>query len=220
MRLEIRFVSRIATPHLAQFAAEPCYKQISCLHVSYRVQSRKYLRCRYHVWYRDEIDVDIDICLAILRTRFHTHTLYLNPSLVRIRRRSNLSTTTSKMALQYLNAKFSVFPRLFQPIYDAIFSTLPFSHRWRLLLLQPLNILIPLLTAPHWLFNNRYSVMYIPTRSGPKRALVFRPPRYPLPGLRKPNTQLNDETVQAAGSTRLKPPAHRYPRRSVHRWVP
>lgn len=66
---------------------------------------------------------------------------------------------------------------MFQPTYDAIFSTLPLWCRWRLLVLQPLNILIPLITSPYWLFNNRYSVIYVPTRSGPKRCLVFKPPR-------------------------------------------
>lgn len=80
------------------------------------------------------------------------------------------------MALSYLSAKLSILPRLFQPSYDAIFSTLPFSQRWRLLLLQPINLLAALLTAPYWLFNNRYSVLYIPTRSGTQRCLLFQPP--------------------------------------------
>lgn len=80
------------------------------------------------------------------------------------------------MALQYLAAKISIIPRLYQPAYDAVFSTLPFSQRWRLLLLHPINILAALLTSSTWLLNNRYSVLYIPTRSGKKRCLVFQPP--------------------------------------------
>lgn len=80
------------------------------------------------------------------------------------------------MALQYLTAKVSIIPRIFQPTYDALFSTLPLSQRWRLLLLQPINILGAILTSPTWLFNNRYSVIYIPTRAGKRRCLVYLPP--------------------------------------------
>ncbi|KAF2687730.1 alpha/beta-hydrolase [Lentithecium fluviatile CBS 122367] len=68
-------------------------------------------------------------------------------------------------------------PHLFCATHDALFSTLPFTHRWRLLLLQPINILAILLTSPFWLFNNRSSVLYVPTRSGKKRCLVYQPPR-------------------------------------------
>jgi len=81
------------------------------------------------------------------------------------------------MALNFLKTKLSIIPYLFQPTYDAIFSTLPFSQRWRLLLLQPINIIAILITAPSWLLNNRSSVLYVPARSGPKRCLVYRPPR-------------------------------------------
>ncbi|KAF2625194.1 alpha/beta-hydrolase [Macroventuria anomochaeta] len=81
------------------------------------------------------------------------------------------------MALTHLFNKFSILPRIFQPTTDALFSTLPFTHRWRLLLLQPINILCLLLTAPTFLFKTSYTVSYIPTRSGPKRCLVFQPPR-------------------------------------------
>jgi acetyl esterase/lipase len=78
------------------------------------------------------------------------------------------------MILDLLLAKLSLVPRVFQPTYDALFSTLPFWQRWRLLLLQPLNIIVPILLAPSWLFNNRYSVIYVPTRSGAKRCLVYQ----------------------------------------------
>jgi hypothetical protein len=68
------------------------------------------------------------------------------------------------MALQYLKAKLSILPHVFSPTFDAIFSTLPFWQRWRLLLLQPLNIIGALLCTPQLLLNNRYSVIYVPTR--------------------------------------------------------
>ena len=82
------------------------------------------------------------------------------------------------MALAILLAKLSLLPRVFQPTYDALFSALPFWQRWRLLLLQPINILVALLVSPYWLFNNRYNVFYIPTRSGSKRCLVYHPPAF------------------------------------------
>ncbi|KAF1848320.1 alpha/beta-hydrolase [Cucurbitaria berberidis CBS 394.84] len=81
------------------------------------------------------------------------------------------------MALQFIRAKSSILPPLFYPTYDAIFSTIPFWQRWRTLLLQPINLFVALITAPTWLFNNRYSVIYVPTRSGRKRCLVYQPSR-------------------------------------------
>jgi acetyl esterase/lipase len=80
------------------------------------------------------------------------------------------------MALSFLFAKLSPLPRVFSPTFDAVFSTLPFWQRWRLVLLQPINILAALLTSPSWLLNSRYSVIYIPTRNGKRRCLVFQPP--------------------------------------------
>jgi acetyl esterase/lipase len=80
------------------------------------------------------------------------------------------------MLLDLFLAKLSLLPRIFSPIYDALFSTLPYWQRWRLLLLQPINIIVPILLSPFWLFSNRYRVLYIPTRSGPKRCLVYQPP--------------------------------------------
>lgn len=80
------------------------------------------------------------------------------------------------MALRYLQAKLSIIPSAFHPTTSAIFSLIPFTQRWRTLLLQPLHFLAILITSPNWLFNNRYSVIYIPTRSGPKRCLIYEPP--------------------------------------------
>ncbi|KAF2108358.1 Alpha/Beta hydrolase protein [Lophiotrema nucula] len=81
------------------------------------------------------------------------------------------------MVLQYLSAKLSVLPSIVRPLYDALTTrSLPWSLRWRTLTLFPINILTALLTSPTWLFNNRYSVIYVPTRSGPKRCLVYLPP--------------------------------------------
>ena len=79
------------------------------------------------------------------------------------------------MALNFLATKLSILPHLFQASHDAIFSTLPFSQRWRLLLLQPLNIVAVLITAPSWLFNNRSTVLHVPTQSGRRRCLVYQP---------------------------------------------
>jgi acetyl esterase/lipase len=93
------------------------------------------------------------------------------------------------MALGYFKSKLSILPRLFQPLYDAIFSTLPIRYRWRLLVLQPINTLIALITSPTWLFSNRYSVLYIPTRFYKHRALVYQPPKKfynPTPNARRP----------------------------------
>ncbi|KAF3045007.1 hypothetical protein E8E12_002835 [Didymella heteroderae] len=81
------------------------------------------------------------------------------------------------MTLTHICAKLSLLPRLFQPTTDAVFSTISLSHRWRLLLSQPLTLLAALLAAPSFLFKTTYSVVYIPTRSGPKRCLVFQPPK-------------------------------------------
>ncbi|PSN64208.1 alpha/beta-hydrolase [Corynespora cassiicola Philippines] len=74
-----------------------------------------------------------------------------------------------------LYAKLSVIPALFQPTWEALFSHLPLDHRWRLLLLQPINLLAALITSPYWLFS-AYSVLYIPTRNGNRRCLAFEPP--------------------------------------------
>ncbi|ORY12594.1 alpha/beta hydrolase fold-domain-containing protein [Clohesyomyces aquaticus] len=98
------------------------------------------------------------------------------------------------MLLQFLYTKLAILPRLFQPSYDATFSILPFWQRWRLLLiLQPINLLVPIITAQDWLFNNRYSVVWIPVRDGSKRrCLVYLPPGHTKPtSSSAPLTSLN-----------------------------
>ncbi|PGH01085.1 hypothetical protein AJ80_09068 [Polytolypa hystricis UAMH7299] len=71
-----------------------------------------------------------------------------------------------------------IFSRLFQPLYDALFCPhLPFSYRWRLLTLQPLNLL-PIKWLP-WVFSHTSRpVVYIPLRRRPGyivQAVVFQP---------------------------------------------
>ncbi|KAF2269158.1 alpha/beta-hydrolase [Lojkania enalia] len=83
--------------------------------------------------------------------------------------------------LQFLYAKLTILPSIFRPGYDAIFSSLPWSQRWRLLPLVPINLLAALITSPSWLFNHSYTVLYIPTRSGPRRCLVYKPPALSAP---------------------------------------
>ena len=90
---------------------------------------------------------------------------------------THLPTMALTNLFTHIFNKLSLFPRLFQPTTDALFSNLPINYRWRLLLLQPINILCFLLTAPSFLFSTSYTVIYIPTRSGPKRCLVFQPAR-------------------------------------------
>ncbi|KAH7081917.1 Alpha/Beta hydrolase protein [Paraphoma chrysanthemicola] len=81
------------------------------------------------------------------------------------------------MALSFITSKLSPLPRIFSPLTSALFSSLPFWQRWRVLFLQPINIIAALLTAPAWLFTNRYKVIYVPTKTGNRRCLVFMPPR-------------------------------------------
>jgi hypothetical protein len=90
----------------------------------------------------------------------------------RSRRRMQVS-----MILNLLNAKLSILPHLFQASYDVISSPLSFSQRWCLLLLQAVNILTTLITAPSWLFNSRSTVLYVPTRSRKKCCLIYQPPQ-------------------------------------------
>ena len=53
---------------------------------------------------------------------------------------------------------------------------IPFSHRWRLLCLQPLTTLIFAVKILPWTFSRAYNVHYIPTRQGRTvRSLVFKP---------------------------------------------
>ena len=66
----------------------------------------------------------------------------------------------------------------FHPLITA-FTTrpLPFTYRWRLLYLFPINLLTNIIIkAPYWFRRKPYETIYIPTRSGLRRALLYRPP--------------------------------------------
>ena len=57
------------------------------------------------------------------------------------------------------------------------FPRLPWSLRWRVLAFQPVVLLVSLITgAPYFLRRKPYTQIWIPTRAGFVRALVFRPP--------------------------------------------
>ncbi|KAK5164343.1 uncharacterized protein LTR77_010039 [Saxophila tyrrhenica] len=66
----------------------------------------------------------------------------------------------------------------FRNTTDALFSpSLPWTHRWRLLLLQPLTLLTYCLKYLPYIFSHRYTVIEIPTRGRHTiRAIVFEPP--------------------------------------------
>jgi acetyl esterase/lipase len=65
----------------------------------------------------------------------------------------------------------------FDPTLSALFDrNLPWTYRWRLLLLQPLALLTNALCVLPWTFSQAFQVYWIPTRQGRSvRALVFRP---------------------------------------------
>ncbi|KAK2731417.1 hypothetical protein FQN55_004696 [Onygenales sp. PD_40] len=67
----------------------------------------------------------------------------------------------------------------FQPILDALFAPgIPFSYRWRLLTIAPINTLAYSMKWLPWIFSRVYSVTWIPLRRNadhPARALVFKP---------------------------------------------
>jgi acetyl esterase/lipase len=72
-----------------------------------------------------------------------------------------------------------ILPYVFQPILDALFArNIPFTLRWRMLLLQPLTLLtITLIKLPH-LFSSPYTAISIPTRQGTSlRTLLYIPKR-------------------------------------------
>lgn len=72
----------------------------------------------------------------------------------------------------------SSFLTWFHPTIDALSpSSLPFGYRWRLLVFQPLAILIYILhTFPLWKSRIPYKVIYIPVRDGRwVRSLVYLP---------------------------------------------
>lgn len=68
---------------------------------------------------------------------------------------------------------------VFQPTIDALFARgIPFHLRWRMLLLQPLNIITITLVKLPYLFNPPFKVTSIPNRHGQAlRALLYTPER-------------------------------------------
>lgn len=92
---------------------------------------------------------------------------------------SKVNSNISKFATsQAFVLTMSSLLSFFRPTVDAIFSTIPFKWRWRLLLLQPIYALSWCMTALPWVFSRRYSVLWIPIRTGQKvRTIVFQPPR-------------------------------------------
>jgi len=99
-----------------------------------------------------------------------------------------LAITTSNLrgSLSAAKMSWSFVLQWFRPCYDATFSTLPFSLRWRLLVLQALTPVTYSIGFLPWTFSRRYTVHYIPTRAGRSvRAIVFKPPvRENVSGLR------------------------------------
>jgi acetyl esterase/lipase len=95
----------------------------------------------------------------------------------------------------------SVLLRCFQPILDAFsFRPLPFSYRWRLLLLQPINLLANSLKYLPWMFSRAYITIKIPTRDGRRvRAIVFRP----SPDKREPEPRLHPLHLDCHGGAFL-----------------
>jgi acetyl esterase/lipase len=73
-------------------------------------------------------------------------------------------------------------------------KNLPWTYRWRLLLLQPISILTYILTALPWTFSKVFSVYWIPTRDGRYvRALVYRP------------SERGSNKVNPGGTRKLRP---------------
>jgi acetyl esterase/lipase len=80
----------------------------------------------------------------------------------------------------------STFLYTIRPTFDAIFSRLPFSYRWRLLCLQPLVFLTDALKTIPYTFSAPFKVHHIPTRKPNRsvRAIIFHQPRLPGDKLR------------------------------------
>lgn len=69
----------------------------------------------------------------------------------------------------------------FDPLRQALFApNIPFTFRWRLLILQQISlIVIPLKTLP-WTFSRAYRIIWIPSRGKHMlRALVYEPTQTP-----------------------------------------
>ncbi|EOD43367.1 putative lipase esterase family protein [Neofusicoccum parvum UCRNP2] len=72
----------------------------------------------------------------------------------------------------------------FEPAYNALnpFNSLPFTYRWRLLIFQPIALLINTIKYLPYLLTHRYTIIHIPTRTGNRlRTLVFHPPASKTP---------------------------------------
>jgi acetyl esterase/lipase len=84
-----------------------------------------------------------------------------------------------------------------EPSLTALFGrNIPWTYRWRLLLLQPIAILTNALTALPWTFSRVFQVYWIPTRQGRSvRALIFRPKQ-------------SDSLKSDSGGTRKLRPLH------------
>ncbi|KAH7058815.1 putative lipase/esterase family protein [Macrophomina phaseolina] len=71
-----------------------------------------------------------------------------------------------------------------EPTFNALhpFNSLPFIYRWRLLLFQPILLLINTLKYTSCILFHRHTIIHIPTRTGhPIRTLVFHPSTPPTP---------------------------------------
>ncbi|KAL8753855.1 MAG: hypothetical protein Q9184_005295 [Pyrenodesmia sp. 2 TL-2023] len=75
---------------------------------------------------------------------------------------------------QWIMAFFNVF----HPLRDCLFAPRPLPHRWRLILLQPIILIVYALKTLPYLFHRPFVVQYIPIRrSGESvRALVYNHP--------------------------------------------
>lgn len=85
----------------------------------------------------------------------------------------------------------------FHPLVTAFtFRPLPFKYRWRLLVLFPLNILTNIIIkAPFFFSRKPYTTIHIPTRSGPKRALLYHPPPPASTSKQIPEPSPDDDTT-------------------------
>lgn len=67
----------------------------------------------------------------------------------------------------------------FEPTFNAFnpFNSLPFDLRWRLLVFQPIVLLINLMKYIPWVLSHSYTTIHIPNRHGGHlRTLIFHPP--------------------------------------------
>ena len=79
--------------------------------------------------------------------------------------------------MQPTSIMLGILPYVFQPTIDALFGrNIPFRLRWRMLLLQPLNIVTISIIKLKYIFSSPFSVTSIPNRHGTNlRTLVYLP---------------------------------------------